>query len=113
MNIDVLGLLEFIDRKLEKRRVNAAQKTRDKVLVAIYKLGNDGSGAVTLSELETKGGFSKLQVSDAIKAATTSQDWIIDASSHDGMAWMLKPEAIYYVRGLLESKRCWSVKHKR
>jgi hypothetical protein len=103
MNIDIGGLLEFIDRVLEKRKVNAAQKTRDKVLVAIYKLGNDGRRAVTPSELETKGGFSQVQVFGAIEAAT-SQDWIIDASSHDGMAWMLKSKAIYYVKGLLESK---------
>jgi len=103
MSIDIVGLLGFIDRILEKRRVNAAQRIRDKVLVAIYKLGNDGRRAVAPSELETKGGFSKLQIFEAIEAAK-SQDWIIDASSFDGMAWMLKNKAIYYVEGLLESK---------
>ncbi|MBN1862054.1 MAG: hypothetical protein JW790_00200 [Dehalococcoidales bacterium] len=76
---------------------------RDKVLVAIYKLGNNGKRAVDSNALETKGGFSKLQILDAIKAAQ-DRNWIIDASSHDGISWMLKREAIYYVEGLLESK---------
>jgi hypothetical protein len=37
----------------------------------------------------------------AIEAAE-EKDWIIDASSFDGMAWLLKPKAIYHVEGLLK-----------
>jgi hypothetical protein len=100
---ELVSIFEVVDRVLEKRKVNAAQRIRDKVLVAIYELGNKGSHAVTSAELETKGGFSKLQIFDAIESAKSS-DWIIDASSFDGMAWMLKQKAIYYIEGLLESK---------
>jgi len=99
---ELLAIFDVVDRVLEKRQVNTVQRIRDKVLVAIYKLGNEGSQAVTPVQLETEGGFSKLQIFDAIEVAK-SKNWIIDASSFGGMAWMLKQEAIYYVKGLLES----------
>jgi len=98
---ELLGILDVVDRVLEKRKVNTKQRIRDKVLVAIYKLGNEGSQAVTPVQLENEGGFSKLQIFNAIESAKSS-DWIINASSFDGMAWMLKQETIYYVKALLE-----------
>ncbi|MCD6453013.1 MAG: hypothetical protein J7K77_01835 [Dehalococcoidales bacterium] len=99
---DVLSILKIIDRVLEKRKASTEQRNRDKVLVSIYKLGSDGGKAVSPSDLE-KCGFLKKQIFGAIEAVK-SQDWINDVSSHDGVGWMLKRNAIYYVEGLLESK---------
>jgi hypothetical protein len=100
---ELVSIFEVVERVLEKRKANGAERVRDKVLVAIYELGNKGSHAVTSTELETKGDFPKSQIFNAIESAKSS-DWIIDASSFDGMAWMLKRNAIYYVEGLLEGK---------
>jgi len=44
---ELLAILDVVDRVLKKRKVNTEQRIRDKVLVAIYKLGNEGSQAVT------------------------------------------------------------------
>jgi hypothetical protein len=93
--------LDIVDSILQKGKVSAAQRNRDKVLVAIYKLGDNGHKAVSLEQLEAQGGFSKSQVLAAIEEAE-GKDWIIDASSFDRMAWLLKPKAIYYVEGLLK-----------
>jgi predicted transcriptional regulator len=73
---------------------------RDKVVIAIYKLGNNGKRSVDARQLEQEGGFSKVEISQAIKMAN-EQGWIYNMSTHDGMAWALKPKAIYYVKGLL------------
>jgi hypothetical protein len=35
--------------------------------------------------------------------AAKDRNWVIDCSSHAGMSWLLKREAIYYVQGLLEA----------
>lgn len=99
---EILTALKLVDQVLEKRKVSAEQKNRDKILVSMYKIGNEGMKAVSPSDLE-KCGFSKKQIFDAIEAAK-SHDWINGVSSHDGTGWLLKRNAIYYVEGLLESK---------
>jgi hypothetical protein len=98
---ELKAALDIVDSVLQKAKVSAAQRNRDKVLVAIYKLGDNGGKSVGPEKLEAQGGFSKSQVLAAIEEAE-KKDWIIDASSFDGMAWLLKPKAIYHVEGLLK-----------
>ena len=101
---DLKVIFEMVDKLLEKRKASQEQKTRDKVLIALFKLGNEGRQAVSVEDLETKGGFSKLQISHSIELLK-NKDWIIDFSSFDGLAWGLKQEADLYVKGLLEGKQ--------
>jgi hypothetical protein len=98
---DLKTILETVSAIFEKRQATAKEKTRDRVLIAMYELGDKGSTAVCPEDLE-KAGFKKLETIDAIMAAK-DRDWIIDATSMDGMAWFLTEEAIYYVQGLLEA----------
>jgi hypothetical protein len=97
---ELKALLDMVDKVLEKRRASNAEKMRDKVVTAIYKLGGNGKQGVNAERLEQESGFSRIEIIQAIKMAE-EQGWIIDVSSHDGMAWLLKQEAVYYVRGLL------------
>ena len=101
---ELKALLDMVDKVLEKRRASNTEKMRDKVIIAIYKLGGNGQGAVESERLEKEGGFSKGEIIQAIEMAK-EQDWIIDFSSHDGMAWGLKPKAVLYAKGLLEESR--------
>jgi hypothetical protein len=98
---DLKTMLETVSSILEKRQATAKEKTRDRVLTAIYQLGNNGSSSVGPEELE-RAEFTKLEVIDSIMAAK-DRNWVIDCSSHTGMPWLLKREAIYYVQGLLEA----------
>ncbi len=98
---ELKAALDIVDSILQKRKVSVAQRNRDKVLVAIYKLGDNGQKAVSPEQLETQGGFLKSQILAAIEEAE-EKDWIIDASSFSGMAWLLKQNAAYYVEGLLK-----------
>jgi hypothetical protein len=97
---ELKDLYDLVDKVLEKRRASNDEKMRDKIVIAIYKLGNNGNLAVDAKQLEQEGGFSKVGIIQAIEMAK-EQDWIIDASTYGGMAWMLKPKAVYYVKGLL------------
>jgi hypothetical protein len=97
---ELKALYDLVDKAAEKRRVSDAVKMRDKVVIAIYKLGGNGKQGVDAKQLEKEGGFSKVEIIQAIEMAK-EQDWILDVSSHDGLAWALKPKAVYYVRGLL------------
>ncbi|MGB6872724.1 MAG: hypothetical protein WBE46_01040 [Dehalococcoidia bacterium] len=98
---ELKALLDMVDKVLEKRRTSNVERMRDKVVTAIYKLGGNGGKAVKAERLEQEGGFSKVEIIQAIEMAK-EQDWIIDMSTHDGMAWALKSKAIYYVKGLLD-----------
>jgi len=97
---ELKDLYDLVDKVQEKRHASNYEKVRDKVVIAIYKLGNHGNRAVDARQLEQEGGFSKKEISQAIEMAN-EQGWIHDMSSHDGMAWALKPKAVYYVRGLI------------
>jgi hypothetical protein len=98
---DLKTILETVSSILEKRHATVKDKTRDRVLTAIYQLGDNGSSSVGPEELE-RAGFTKLEVIDSIMAAK-DRDWIIDCSSKDGMSWLLKREAVYYIQALLEA----------
>ena len=100
---DLKAIYDMVDKILEKRRVSQEQKTRDKVLIALFKLGSEGRQGVSAEVLEADGGFTKQQILHAIELAK-SEDWIIDCSSHGGMAWGLNQSSSYYVRGLLENQ---------
>lgn len=97
---ELKALFDLIDKVLEKRRASDAEKMCDKVVIAIYKLGDNGKWSIDAGRLEREGGFAKVEITQAIEMAK-EQGWIIDMSTHDGMAWALKPKAIYYVKGLL------------
>ncbi len=97
---DLKALFDIVESIWKKRRVSEAEKTRDKVLIAIYKLGADGRQAVEAERLEKEADFSKVDIIRSIETAK-AKDWIIDASTLGVIAWALKPEADYYVRGLL------------
>jgi hypothetical protein len=97
---ELKDLYDLVDKVQEKWHASNDEKMRDKVVIAIYKLGNNGNRAVDARQLEQEGGFSKIKISKAIKMAN-EQGWIHDMSSHDGMAWALKPKAVYYVKGLI------------
>lgn len=45
-----------------------------------------------------------LQIHDAIEMAE-EKAWIVDCTTLEGIAWALKPRAIYYVEGLLEAQK--------
>ena len=99
---DLKAIYEIIDKTLEKHRASEEQKIRDKVLIAVFKLGNDGKQSVSANVLETHGGFTKQQIIHSIELAKT-KNWIIEAHSHEGMFWCLNQSGIYYIRGLLET----------
>ncbi|MBN1693742.1 MAG: hypothetical protein JW845_09355 [Dehalococcoidales bacterium] len=100
---ELKAIFDVVEKLLEKRKVSQEQKIRDKVVIAIYILGDNGKKAVSSDELEAKGGFPKKQIHQSIDLAK-SEGWIISASNHKGMAWALTPNAMYYVEGLLENK---------
>jgi len=102
--LDLASILDLVSGLLEKRKAGEAEKNRDRVLVAIYMLGNNGTTAVTPGQLEAQGGFTKLQIHDAIEMAE-EKAWIVDCTTLEGIAWALKPRAIYYVEGLLEAQK--------
>ncbi|MBM4445921.1 MAG: hypothetical protein FJ023_01035 [Chloroflexi bacterium] len=98
---ELKAALDIVDSILQKAKASAVERNRDRVLVAIYRLGDNGHKSVTPEQLETQGGFSKSQVLKAIEEAE-EKDWIIDVSSFSGTAWLLKPKAIYHIEGLLK-----------
>lgn len=100
---DLKAILDIVDRISEKLKANQEEKTRNKVLVALFELGNEGRQGVSAENLETQGGFTKLEISQSIEWAK-SQSWIIDYSHSQGMCWGLNPTSIYYVNGLLEKQ---------
>lgn len=97
---ELKALFDIADKILEERRANNAEKTRDKVIIAIYKLGDNGNQAVEAERLEQEAGLSKIEIVQAVEMAS-ERDWIIDASTFGEEAWALKPKAVYYVKGLL------------
>lgn len=97
---ELKAIYDMVDKVLEKRKVSQEQKIRDKVLTALFKLGNEGRQGVSIEALETDGGFTKLQILQAIESAK-SEGWITDFSSFDGMSFGLNQLSIYYVKGLL------------
>lgn len=97
---ELKALFDMVDKILEERRASNVEKMRDKVITAIYKLGDNGKQAVGTERLEQEGGFSKVEIIQAVEMAD-EKGWIIDTSTFGGMAWALKPKAIYYVKGLL------------
>jgi hypothetical protein len=101
---DLKAMFDMVDKYLEKRKVSQELKTRDKVLVTLHKLGNEGEKVVSIEELEAKGGFSKLQISHSIELLK-NKNWIIEALNHKGMSWALTQDAKYYVEGLLEKMK--------
>jgi hypothetical protein len=101
---ELASIYQIIDSIFEKKKVNDEQKNMEKVLIAIYQLGEKDTHAVGPDELETKGGFTKIQISDSIDMAK-SKNWILDLSSNDGMSWLLTSEAVFHVEGLLESTK--------
>ena len=97
---ELKNLFDIIDAVSKKKKANNKLKNRDTVLTAIYFLGNDGRNAVTSYQLENEGGFSKLQILEAIEAAK-EKDWIIDAATMGGQQWLLKLDAQYYIKAII------------
>lgn len=104
MHSELVGLYNIVDKVLEKRRAGKAARLRDKVVIAIYKLGGNGQRAVEVQQLAEGSGLSKGEILQAVGMAD-GEGWIMDCSSHDGMAWALKPAGLLYAEGLLEEGR--------
>lgn len=99
---EIRSLFDLMDRYYKKKAESAERQNFDKVLTAIYKLGNNGANSVDLETLQRDAGLKKLDVLNAIEAAQ-EKDWIIDAGSLENQyAWLLKSKGILYVEGLLE-----------
>ena len=99
---DIKFLFDLIDRFCKKKSESKEKQNFDKVLTAIYKLGNNGKRPVDLEALQRDAGLKKLDVLNAIEAAK-EKDWIIDAGDlQNPYAWLLKSKGILYVEGLLD-----------
>jgi hypothetical protein len=96
--------LDIIDKIAKKRKKSNEQKNMDKVLTAIYKLGDNGGQSVNSSTLQEQAGFTKQEILNAIKAAK-EEDFIVDCVSDDSLYdWLLNPNGCFYVESLLEEK---------
>ena len=100
---ELSAVLEFVTALLDNRKVGQAEKNRDRVMVAIYKIGQNGTSSVTPKELQDAG-FTKLQIYDAIEAGT-AKGWIMDCSTFGCVSWALTLKGVSYVEALLEDKK--------
>ena len=99
---DIKFLFDLIDRFYKKRTESKERQSFDKVLTAIYKLGNNGKRPVDLEALQRDAGLKKLDVLNTIETAKQN-DWIIDCrSKQKPYLWLLNSNGILYVEGLLE-----------
>jgi hypothetical protein len=70
-----------------------------RVLKAIYKLGDQGARAVSIDEICKESNLLKGEVLAAIEEAD-GKGFIIDATTHDGLAWMLKLKGRAYMEDM-------------
>ena len=101
---DIKFLFDLIDRFCKKKSESKERQNFDKVLTAIYKLGNNGGNSVDLETLQRDAGLKKLDILNAIETAK-EKGWIIDAGTlgvEHANAWLLKRNGVMYVEGLLE-----------
>ncbi|WP_213698089.1 hypothetical protein [Acetomicrobium sp.] len=77
---DIKFLFDLIDRFYKKKTETKEKQNFDKVLTAIYTLGNNGKKSVDLKTLQHDAGLKKLDVLNAIEAAK-EKDWIIEVGS--------------------------------
>jgi hypothetical protein len=66
---DIKFLFDLIDRFYKKKTETKEKQNFDKVLTAIYTLGNNGNNSVNLEALQRDAGLKKLDVLNAIEAA--------------------------------------------
>lgn len=97
------AFLEIIDRATQKREANSLEQRRSRVLAGVYRVGEEGRSSAGLTALISTG-FNKAEISDGIELGL-EKGWLIDASSSDGMAWVLSPRGQLYIEGLLEEGR--------
>jgi hypothetical protein len=72
-------------------------------MIGMFNLGH-GQKAVGEYSLNKVQGLSKTDLFDSLEEAE-KREFIIDASSHDGNAWLLSQKGIRYVKALLEQSK--------
>ena len=99
---ELKALVELVEHLAQGRKVSMEQRTMDKVLVSIYKLGNNGSESVNRERLEAEGGFSKR---DIYMATQMGEDrGLLQRAPTMGNLddWFLTPKGCQYIEALLE-----------
>lgn len=99
---DIESALNLIEKFYNKTKENNSQKNFDKVLMTMYKLGNQGSPSVDMDMLQKKSELDKLEILKSIEKAE-KKDWLNDVGNFDNEnKWMLKRKGVLYVEGLID-----------
>jgi len=93
--------IELYKKYQIKESFSDRQIILDLTLVNIYKLGNDGNRGIAEYDLTDLQGISKLDFLKSIKDGIR-EGYILDATTHDGRAWLLSFAGKQYIEALLE-----------
>lgn len=99
---ELKALLDLVDDLAQKRKKSVQQRAMDKVLVSVYKLGNNGSRSVNRERLEAEGGFSKRDIYMATQVGE-DRGLLRRTPTYSNLDdWILTLKGCQYVEALLE-----------
>jgi hypothetical protein len=93
--------IELYKKYHTKEAFSDRQIMLDLILINMYKLGNDRNRGIGEFDLKDLRGLSKLDFLKSIKDGI-QEGYILDATTHDGRAWLLSFAGKQYVEALLE-----------
>ena len=93
--------IELYKKYQTKGAFSERQIMLDLTLINMYKLGNDGNRGIGEYDLKDLQGLSKLDFFKLIKDGIR-EGYILDATTHDGRAWLLSFAGKQYIEALLE-----------
>lgn len=99
---ELKALLDLVDNISQKRKESIEQRIMDKVLVSVYKLGNDGTRSVNRERLEAEGGFSKRDIYMATRMGEDRGLLQHTPTMGNPDDWILTLKGCQYVEALLE-----------
>lgn len=94
-----------LNEKYQIKKVNEhRQKMFELTLKSMYELGGHKERGVDEYSLNKIQGLSKMDLFESLDVADR-RGFLIDASSHDGNAWLLSQDGIRYTKALLEQPK--------
>lgn len=99
---ELKALLDLVDNFAQKHKNSVEQKAVDKVMVSVYKLGDNGSRSVNRERLEAEGGFSKRDIYMATQIGEDRGLLRRTPALDNPDDWILTLRGRQYVEALLE-----------
>ena len=92
---------EHYDRHFGKKNVPPEKKRQDKIVMALYFMGDEGRKSVLRQDIEHKCSIPKNEIMSGVEELT-EKNYLIDESTMSGMKWRLNRHGISYVESIVE-----------